>query len=89
MKPHGNGSSKGYVDLITAGPGWLLMMANASDPPPPDELPLALSQALEHWLREERGVRVRSTLGIVRHGHTVGIHVWYDPAGGDADEFPS
>jgi hypothetical protein len=74
----GNGSSKGFTNVIELGPGWVLLAASPSDPPPADDLPFALSQGLEQWLKGKPGARVRSTLGIVRGGHTIGIHVWYD-----------
>jgi len=74
----GNGSSKGFTNAVTLGPGWVLFAASQSDPPPAGELPFALSQALEQWLRSQPSVRVRSTLPIVSGGNTIGIHVCYD-----------
>jgi hypothetical protein len=76
----GNGASKGYTNAVTLGPGWVLFLASPSDPPPAEELPFALSQAVEQWLKSQPGVRVRATLPIVSGGNTVGIHVWYDEA---------
>ncbi len=77
----GNGSSKGYTNVIELGPGWVLFVASQSDPPPAEELPYALSQGLEQWLPSQQAVRVRSTLPILKGGDTIGIHVWYDAAG--------
>jgi hypothetical protein len=74
----GNGSSKGFTNAVTLGTGWVLLAASQSDPPPPDELPFALSQALEQWVKSKPTAQIRSTLGIVRGGHTIGIHVWFD-----------
>jgi hypothetical protein len=74
----GNGSSKGYTNLVTLGPGWVPFMASESDPPSPDVLPYALSQGLEQWSKGQPGVRVRTTLPIVKDGNTIGIHIWYD-----------
>ena len=74
----GNGSSKGFTNAVTMGPGWVLFVASQSDPPPPDELPYALSQGLEQWVKGQPGIRVRSTLPIIKDGNTIGIHVWYD-----------
>jgi hypothetical protein len=74
----GNGSSKGLTNAITMGPGWVLFVPSPGDPPPPDELPYALSQALEKWLKGQPGIRVRSTLPITQNGHTIGIHVWFE-----------
>jgi hypothetical protein len=74
----GNGSSKGFINATDLGPGWVVLAASPGDPPPADEVPFALSQCLEKWLKARPEARVRSTLGIVRGGHTIGIHVWYD-----------
>jgi len=73
----GNGSSKGFTNMIEMGPGWVLFVASQSDPPPAEELPFALSQGLEQWLRSQPAIRVRSTLPITQAGDTIGIHVWY------------
>ena len=62
----------------TLGPGWVGFLANSSDPPPDDEVPFALSQGVEQWLRSQPAVRVRVTLPIVLGGSTVSIHLWYD-----------
>lgn len=74
----GNGSSKGFTQVIEMAPGWLLFVASPTDPPPIDELPAALSQGLVQWLRAQPSIRVRSTLPMVQNGNTVGIHVWFD-----------
>ena len=57
--------TQGLANGLTAielGPGWVLFAASQSDPPPAEELPCALSQGLEQWLRSQPAVRVRSTL---------------------------
>jgi hypothetical protein len=74
----GNGSSKGFTNVALMGPGWVVIAASQSDPPPSDELPYALSQGLEQWLKSQPGIRIRSTLPIVKDGNTIGIHVWFD-----------
>jgi hypothetical protein len=74
----GNGSGKGVVLVSTQGPGWAVVYPSPNDPPPPDQLPYHLSLSLEKWLKERPGVRVRTTLPIVKDGDTIGIHVWYD-----------
>lgn len=74
----GNGSSKGLTTATNLGPGWVIFAASKTDPPPPEELPFALSQGLEQWLRSQPAIRIRSTLPIVRNGNTIGIHIWYD-----------
>jgi hypothetical protein len=74
----GNGSSQGFTNVIELGLGWVLFVASQSDAPPTEELPCALSQGLEQWLRSQPAVRVRSTLPILKGGDTIGIHVWYD-----------
>lgn len=74
----GNGSTKGLTVVTQLAPGWVVCAPSPSDPPPDEDLPYALSQGLEQWLRLHPSVRVRSTLPIVKNGSTVGIHVWYD-----------
>lgn len=74
----GNGDSKGFTSVVPLGPGWVLFLASPSDPPPANDLPFALSQGLEQWLRSQPDVRVRCTLPITKDGNTIGIHIWYD-----------
>jgi hypothetical protein len=80
----GNGSSQGTTNVVKLGPGWAVAFANPGHPPPADDLPYALSQGLERWLKELPGIRVRAALPIVRGGNAIGIHVWYDGDGGTA-----
>ena len=75
----GNGSSKVNIDRVQVGEGWVFFEAGKSKPSL-DKLPLLLSGAMSEWLRENPANVVRSTLGIVANGVTVGIHVWYDVA---------
>ena len=74
----GNGASKGVTNAVTLGPGWVLFLASQSDPPPSEDLPFALSQGMEQWLRSQPAVRVRATLPDVLDGNTVGICLGYD-----------
>ena len=73
-----NGASKGVTKAVTLGPGGVLFLASQSDPPPAEELPFALRQAVEQWLLLQPAVRVRATLPIVSDGNPVGIRLWYD-----------
>ena len=63
---------------MTLGPRWVLFLASQGDPPPPGDLPYALSQGLEQWLKPQSAIRVRTTLPTVKDGNTIGIHVWHD-----------
>jgi hypothetical protein len=74
----GNGSSTGFTNAVTLGPGGVLFAASQSDPPPAEELPFALSQGLEQGLRSAPAVGVRSALPVGAGGNTVGIHLWFD-----------
>ncbi len=55
---HGNEASKGFVNRVEAGPGWSLLIPSPSEPPPENEISIALNHALEQWLRSDPTVRV-------------------------------
>ncbi len=65
------------IDRFDIRPGWVIFKAGKSAPPP-DLLPLMLSQTIGTWLRQTPHLVVKSTLPIVAQGATVEIHVWFD-----------
>jgi hypothetical protein len=54
------GSGKGLVDVKTIRDGCVVFAANPQKPPAEDEMPFALSQALQEWMLSAP-VRVRGT----------------------------
>jgi hypothetical protein len=74
----GNGSSKCFTSVTAMGPGWVVIHASQSNPPPPDMLPYVLSQTLEQWSKSQPNIRIRAALPINKDGNTIGIHVWFD-----------
>ncbi len=80
MKRHmfGNGSGGGNIVATQIAPDWVLL-APPEPEPWPDALPLGLNTILQKWCLERPALRIRSTLGIVKDGNLVGIHLWYDP----------
>ena len=73
----GNGASKGLVDVTLLSEGCSLLVANPQQPPPKDELPVAIAQVLQKWLLANP-VRVRETLPIISGGDMIGLFVWWD-----------
>ena len=65
------------IDRVEMGTGWVCF-EGGENPPPPDQLPLYLHDALENWLRNNSEFNVRATLPIVVSGNTVAINVWFD-----------
>jgi hypothetical protein len=77
----GNGGpGRGLIDVVPASRDCVLFTANVQKPPPDREMPLAISEVLQKWMRAE-AVAVRATLPVVRDGNTIGLFVWFDPAG--------
>lgn len=71
----GNGSSKGFTNGSRTSSSWG-RAGSCSWPASPtrpgaEELPYALSQGLEQWLRSQPAVRVRSPLPIMKGGDTI------------------
>ena len=77
--PFGNGSGKHDVSVIPLAPDWVLFFPKEPEPYP-DDLPIGLTEILVQWFRAHEGVRMRTTLPILKGGNLVGIHVWFDPA---------
>jgi len=65
------------IDRIDCGDGWCLF--TGGDPPPPDDqLPFAMHEMLQRWLRQNPHLKVRTVFPIVRNGNTIAVHVWFD-----------
>jgi hypothetical protein len=76
----GNGDKPvgGRVDVAELGADCYLFTANPAEPPPEDELPIAIAQVLQKWLKAVN-VRVRETLPIIKDGGMIALFVWADP----------
>lgn len=74
---NGNGTSQVTIDRVEMGAGWVYFEPGKNKPSV-EELPSLLNRAMSDWLAENPSHVVRTTLGIVANGVTVGIHVWYD-----------
>jgi hypothetical protein len=74
---NGDESVRGRVDVRQIGPDCYLFVANHDEPPVVSELPFALAQVLQKWM-QATGVRVRTTLPIVKAGDTIALFVWAD-----------
>lgn len=75
----GNGDKpvRGRVDVIQVGPDCYLFTENQAEPPVEGELPFAIAQVLQKWMKATN-VRVRETLPIVKDGGTIALFVWGD-----------
>ena len=71
------GAGKGLGDVEGIGPDCVLFKANPQKPPPEEEMPIAIGEVLQTWLKME-SVRVRTTLPVVQHGHMIGLFLWFD-----------
>ena len=67
------------IDIDDAGDGWEFLHPS-TDQPPVDALAAFLSDVLVDWMKQHPKRIIRSTLGLVSNGTTIGIHVWYDEA---------
>ena len=65
------------IDRVEMGTGWVCF-EGGENPPPPDQLPMYLHDALENWLRTNSEFKVRSVLPIVVKGNTIAINIWFD-----------
>ena len=63
--------------------GYVAFCADDDDPFAPEALPVMLARAMQQWLDENPQLVVQSTLPITQNGHTIAIHIWYDPATSD------
>lgn len=83
---NGNGAPKVTIDVVQAGPGWVVVQAG-DHKPEPHLLPEFLNRALMDWLKTHPECRVRTALGIVSNGFTVGLHVWFDEEDVEDDDW--
>jgi hypothetical protein len=73
----GNGPPKITVTAVRKGPGWLYFGIGQDLPLMTSATPF-VNQAFCDWQKENPTYQVRSALGIVSDGATIGIHVWFD-----------
>jgi hypothetical protein len=76
----GNGATKGLVDLIPIGDGCSLFKANPQQPPPQEEMPIAIADVLQKWMFSTP-VKIRETLPVIKDGNMIGLFVWWDKPG--------
>ncbi len=82
LSGNGDGPAKQKLIQITIqGEGCVTFEPAAKQPPPKEELPIILAQALMHWLKTNP-VRVRSSLPITKDGNTIALLVWFDRTAG-------
>ncbi len=65
------------IDRIEMGTGWVCFQGG-DNPPPPDQLPHILNDALSEWLVRNPEFKVRTMLPVVVDGNTVAINIWFD-----------
>jgi len=75
----GNGDEpvRGRVDVTAVGKNCYLFAANKQEPPVEGEIPFAIAQVLQKWMKAT-SAHVRETLPIVKNGDTIGLFVWAD-----------
>ncbi len=73
----GNGATKGLVDLIPIGEGCSLFKANPQQPPPQEDMPIAIADVLQKWMLSTP-VKIRETLPVIKDGNMIGLFVWWD-----------
>ena len=67
------------ITRVDVEPGWCLFKPHDDEPPPQENTPFYLNDALHRWLVQNKDlISVRATLPIVQNGHTIAIHVWFD-----------
>ena len=74
---NGNGETKGLVDVDPVAEGCSLFVPNPQQPPPGEDLPIAISEVLQKWMAQNP-VRVRETLPVIKGGNMIGLFVWWD-----------
>ena len=65
------------INRIEMGSGWVCFQGG-ENPPPPDQLPYVLNEALNEWLMRNPEFKVTSCLPIVVNANTVAINVWFE-----------
>ena len=80
IQPGSNGSAgKSMIDICPVGEGCSLFIPNPKQPPPENELHIALSEVLQKWLLTNP-VHVRTALPITHNGTTVALFIWWEQA---------
>ena len=65
------------IDRVEMEIGWVCFQGGDT-PPPSDQLPYFLFDALASWLKGNPEFTVRTVLPLVVEGNTVAINVWFD-----------
>jgi hypothetical protein len=65
------------IDRVEMGIGWVCFEGGET-PPPPDQLPLYLNDAIANWLRSNSEFKVTTTMPLVVNGNTVAINIWFE-----------
>ncbi len=70
------------VDVM--GDGWVMIHAVMSTEFQRqvefERIPHLINQTLITWIRQNAGIEIFATQGIVEDGSTIALHVWFDPA---------
>jgi hypothetical protein len=66
-----------FISVNDPSNGWAHFYPGKR-PPPIEVTPRFLSNVLKQWMKDHPDRKIYNTLGIVRDGMTVELHVWYD-----------
>ena len=58
---HGKQPGRGLVDVVPIFEGCSVFVPNPDNPPPDDDMPIAIADVLQKWMKENP-IRVRETL---------------------------
>jgi hypothetical protein len=73
----GNGHSKGLIDIVPLREGCSIFVPNPQQPPPPEEMPQAITDVLYKWMAQQP-VKILHTLPITKNGNTVSLIVCWE-----------
>jgi hypothetical protein len=73
----GNGHSKGLIDIKPVRDGCSLFVANPQQPPPDEEMAVAIADVLVKWMAQQP-IKVVHTLPLTKDGNTVALFVWWE-----------
>jgi hypothetical protein len=73
----GNGYSKRLIDIVPLREGCSIFIPNPQQPPPPDEMPQAITDVLSKWMAQQP-VKILHTLPMTKKGNTVALFVWWE-----------
>ncbi len=65
------------IDRVEIETGWVCFQGGVT-PPPADQLPFYLNDALSTWLKNNPEFSIRAVLPLVVSGNTVAINIWFD-----------